>query len=52
MPTIQTNEVETYYERRGEGPPLVFVHGAWVDHRLWNSETAVGVALLGPYANS
>jgi hypothetical protein len=38
VPTIQTNDVETYYERRGEGPPIVFVHGAWVDHRLWTPQ--------------
>ena len=35
MPTVHTNGVETYYERRGEGPPVVFVHGAIVDHGQW-----------------
>ncbi len=35
MPTVQTNGVETYYERRGDGPPIVFVHGAVVDHGQW-----------------
>ncbi|WP_129114713.1 alpha/beta fold hydrolase [Halegenticoccus tardaugens] len=38
MPTIRTNDVETYYERRGEGRPLVCVHGAWTDHRLWKPQ--------------
>lgn len=32
MPTVRTNDVETYYEQRGAGPPLVFVHGALSDH--------------------
>ncbi|WP_101296589.1 alpha/beta fold hydrolase [Halegenticoccus soli] len=35
MPTVRTNDVETYYERRGRGHPLVLVHGAWTDHRMW-----------------
>ncbi|WP_411963726.1 alpha/beta fold hydrolase [Haloferax sp. YSMS24] len=35
MPTVQTNEIETYYVQRGEGPPLVFVHAALVDHSMW-----------------
>lgn len=35
MPTVQTNDIQTYYERAGEGPPVVFVHGAMVDHGLW-----------------
>ncbi|SHG77061.1 alpha/beta fold hydrolase [Halobaculum gomorrense] len=34
-PTAETNGVETYYERRGDGPPVVFVHGAAVDHTQW-----------------
>jgi pimeloyl-ACP methyl ester carboxylesterase len=38
MPTIQTNGIETYYERQGEGPPVVFVHGAIMDHRMWTTQ--------------
>lgn len=34
MPTVRTNGVDTYYERFGEGPPLVAVHGAFSDHRV------------------
>ncbi len=26
---------QTYYEEYGEGPPIVFLHGARGDHRLW-----------------
>lgn len=35
MPTIETNGFETYYERHGEGPPIVFSHGSSWDHRSW-----------------
>lgn len=35
MPTVEANGVELYYERRGAGPPVVFLHGAGLDHRLW-----------------
>jgi len=38
MPTARTNDIETYYERRGEGPPVVFVHGAIVDHSQWDPQ--------------
>ncbi|WP_123623520.1 alpha/beta fold hydrolase [Halorubrum sp. CSM-61] len=39
MPTIRTNGIETYYERRGEGRPIVFVHGAIMDRRMWAPQT-------------
>lgn len=38
MPTVQTNEIETYYVQRGEGPPVVLVHAALVDHSMWNPQ--------------
>lgn len=38
MPTIQTNDIETYYERRGDGRPIVFVHGAILDHTQWEPQ--------------
>lgn len=37
---VETNGIETYYERRGEGPPLVFLHGAIMDHRMWEPQVA------------
>lgn len=43
MPTVETNGVETYYERRGDGPPVVFLHGAGADHRVW-AEVAAPLA--------
>lgn len=38
MPTVRTNDVETYYERRGDGPPIVFLHGAVLNHAQWASQ--------------
>lgn len=38
MPTVRANGVETYYERRGSGPPVVFVHGATLDHAQWDPQ--------------
>lgn len=35
MPTIETNDFETYYERRGNGQPIVLAHGSGWDHRSW-----------------
>lgn len=32
MPTAQTDDIETYYEASGNGPPIVFIHGALSDH--------------------
>lgn len=39
MPTVETNGVETYYETRGSGPPVIFLHGAGGDHRVWAEVT-------------
>jgi pimeloyl-ACP methyl ester carboxylesterase len=38
---LRTNGLEIGYERAGEGPPLVFVHGAASDCRLWNPQLAL-----------
>lgn len=35
MPAAETNGVETYYEAYGAGPPVVCLHGAYGDGRLW-----------------
>ncbi|RYJ13550.1 alpha/beta fold hydrolase [Halogeometricum borinquense] len=40
MPTVRTNNIETYYERRGAGPPVVFVHAALLDHSMWDEQVA------------
>ena len=38
MPTTQTNGIGTYYEQQGAGPPIVFIHGAIMDHRMWATQ--------------
>lgn len=44
--TVATNGVETYYERRGDGPPVVFVHAAVTNAELWTPQVE---ALAGEY---
>ena len=41
METVRTNGVDVAYERVGDGPPLIFVHGAAGDARLWSPQLAV-----------
>lgn len=38
MPERLTDNIRTYYEVHGEGKPLVFIHGGWVDHQMWNPQ--------------
>ena len=38
MEVVRANGLEIAYERAGQGPPLVFVHGAAADHRLWGPQ--------------
>ena len=35
MEVVQANGLEIAYQRMGSGPPLVFVHGAGDDGRIW-----------------
>jgi pimeloyl-ACP methyl ester carboxylesterase len=37
---LRTNGVEIAYERAGTGPPLVLVHGAATDSRMWRPQIA------------
>lgn len=46
MPTVRTNDVETYYELAGEGPVVVFVHASMLDHSVWDAQAT---ALEGDY---
>lgn len=36
MPKINVNGIQLAYERRGEGTPLVLLHGYPLDHHLWD----------------
>ncbi|MFG2639597.1 alpha/beta fold hydrolase [Streptomyces sp. NPDC048370] len=38
MATVQVGGVEVAYTRVGHGPPLVLVHGAGVDGRMWQPQ--------------
>jgi pimeloyl-ACP methyl ester carboxylesterase len=38
MEVIRANGLDIAYERVGEGPPLVLVHGAAVDSRMWQPQ--------------
>lgn len=38
MEVVRANGLEIAYERVGEGPPLVLVHGAAVDSRMWRPQ--------------
>ena len=40
MEVVRANGLEVAYERVGEGPPLVFVHGAAGDARMWQPQLA------------
>ena len=35
MPYLRVHEIDLYYEVHGEGPPLVFAHGAGGNHLVW-----------------
>jgi pimeloyl-ACP methyl ester carboxylesterase len=38
MPFADTQGARTYYEATGHGPPLVFVHSAFLDQRMWREQ--------------
>lgn len=38
MPIIQINDTNTFYETQGSGPPLVLIHGALIDSRMWDPQ--------------
>src|SRR5918992_1853326 len=40
MEIFRAKGLEIAYERVGEGPPLVLVHGAAVDSRMWRPQLA------------
>lgn len=38
MELVRTKALDIAYERVGSGPPLVLVHGAAEDHRIWQPQ--------------
>ncbi|MFD9079413.1 alpha/beta fold hydrolase [Streptomyces erythrochromogenes] len=37
MARTRVNGVDLFYEIKGEGEPLVLVHGSWTDHHSWHA---------------
>ena len=35
---IPVNEGKLYYQKKGSGPVLVFLHGIFLDHRMWDKQ--------------
>src|SRR5574341_1505455 len=35
---VEVNGTKLYYEMRGEGQPLVFIHGGGFDRRMWDDQ--------------
>jgi pimeloyl-ACP methyl ester carboxylesterase len=40
MPATEVSAGTIHYEETGEGPPLVFIHGLFMDGRLWDGVAA------------
>lgn len=40
MPTLALDDVDLRYDVTGEGPPLVFLHGGWMNGEAWQSQVA------------
>lgn len=38
MTSTTLSDVQVHYDDQGEGPPLVFVHGAWADAESWGPQ--------------
>jgi pimeloyl-ACP methyl ester carboxylesterase len=37
---VRTNDIETFYVRRGDGPPIVFIHGMAMSATQWDPQIA------------
>ena len=35
---IRVNDGQLYYEKNGSGPPVIFLHGICLDHRMWEQQ--------------
>ena len=47
MPDVQANGIRLYYEERGEGAPIVCIHGSSSSARMWPDAAIDELARLG-----
>jgi len=40
MPHVSTNDITTFYEATGRGPPVVLIHGHSLNLRMWDAQVA------------
>jgi pimeloyl-ACP methyl ester carboxylesterase len=40
VPKLDAGDTDVAYETHGSGRPLVFLHGGWLDRRLWTPQVA------------
>jgi 3-oxoadipate enol-lactonase len=45
MPHASTNDIATFYEEAGHGPPVLLIHGHTLDLRMWDAQ-------VGPLADA
>ncbi|MDS0261199.1 alpha/beta hydrolase [Haloarcula sp. S1CR25-12] len=38
MPTVSIEDGTLWYEERGSGPPLVCIHGGWLNNQSWDEQ--------------
>lgn len=38
MTTASVSDIQVHYDDSGEGPPLVFIHGAWLNAECWQPQ--------------
>lgn len=38
MPKVQVNDIEVNYEVRGEGEPIIFIHGSGASWKMWKPQ--------------
>jgi 3-oxoadipate enol-lactonase len=42
MPIASLNAARLFYEERGSGPPILFIHGTGADSDIWSGSVALG----------
>lgn len=38
MPIIELENINIYYETKGKGTPIIFIHGAFVSSTMWDKQ--------------